>query len=342
MQISNGERKMEGEDSVKTVDCLRGRLLAERAASKNAKAEAQQLEIKLMELEKLLTQEAKSRNKAEKKLKFLTKKLESINIFHLSDESEYISSISSTITKEEEEEGNRNQQARISEAFENQELKGEAIFQKDLGNLKQIDSSFSLSDDNSSTAEGASTSCAFEVHLPEFKGLECEMRRDKDVKSPRIGKIVEQRNATFEDSLSSASGKSSSNMDQQSDFCWRSIDEGEGEGEGINQRNALFEDSLSSASDQQSGDSISIRSCADEQGQDSDSQIDDSMALVVVDTSQKIHRIDPDALDATVREVLDTLRRAKEQLRSSMERRRMKVIGVGRTNLAVKTSTIFI
>lgn len=34
---------MEGEDSVRTVDCLRGRLLAERVASRNAKDEAEQL-----------------------------------------------------------------------------------------------------------------------------------------------------------------------------------------------------------------------------------------------------------------------------------------------------------
>lgn len=72
------------------------------------------------------------------------------------------------------------------------------------------------------------------------------------------------------------------------------------------------------------------------------SQVDDSMALVVVDTSQRSRRIDPEALDASVREVLDTLRRAKEELRSSMERRRMKMVGVGETNLSVKASTIFI
>lgn len=38
---------MEGEDSVRTVDCLRGRLLAERAASKNAKEEELRLEYKV-------------------------------------------------------------------------------------------------------------------------------------------------------------------------------------------------------------------------------------------------------------------------------------------------------
>ncbi|KAL1541246.1 hypothetical protein AAHA92_25494 [Salvia divinorum] len=282
---------MEGEDSVRTVDCLRGRLLAERAASKIAKEEELQLENKLMELEKLLKQEAKSRNKAEKRLKFLMKKLESMKSSHCSDESEYISSNPCSITKEE------------------QELKEE----KDLIDTQNC--SFNLSDD-SSIAEGASISCAIE-----FKG-----------------RIVEQRNDTFEDSSSAASEKWSSNMDQGS--IRSSADEG------IKQSNGLFENSLSSASDQHSSLNMdqqsgvcchSFRSCADEQGQDYNSQVDDSMALVVVDMSQRTHRIDPEALDASVREVLDTLRRAKEELQSSMVRRRMKMIGV-----AAKTSTVFI
>ncbi|XP_047955540.1 uncharacterized protein LOC125201461 isoform X2 [Salvia hispanica] len=281
------ERNMEGEDSVRTVDCLRGRLLAERAASKNAKEEELQLENKLMELEKLLKQEAKSRNKAEKRLKFLMKKLESVKSSHCSDESECISSNPCSITKEE------------------QEWKEE----KDLIDTQNC--SFNLSDDSCSTAEGASSiSCAIE-----FKG-----------------RIVEQRNDTFADSLSSASEKSSSNVDQGRSSA----------DEGIKQRNGLFEDSLSSASDQhsslitdqQSGVCChSFRSCAD----DSNSQVDDSMALVVVDTPQREHRIDPVALDASVREVLDTLRRAKEELQSSMVRRRMKMMGVN-----VKSSAVFI
>ncbi|KAG6401493.1 hypothetical protein SASPL_138350 [Salvia splendens] len=278
------ERNMEGEDSVRTVDCLRGRLLAERAASKNAKEEELQLENKLMELEKLLKQEAKSRNKAEKKLKFLMKKLESVKSSHCSDESEYISSNPCSIAKEE------------------QELKEE----KDLTDTQ--DCSVNLSDDSSTVV----ISCAIQF----------------------TGRIAEQRNDTFEDSLSSASEKGSSNVDQ-----WGVSSSAD---EGIKQRNGLFEDSLSSASDQHSSLVTdqesgvcchSFRSCAD----DSNSQVDDSMALVVVDTPQRKHRIDPVALDASVREVLDTLRRAKEELRSSMVRRRMKMMGV-----TVKTSTVFI
>lgn len=39
---------MEGEEeSVRTIDCLRGRLVAERAASKNARDEADKLENKV-------------------------------------------------------------------------------------------------------------------------------------------------------------------------------------------------------------------------------------------------------------------------------------------------------
>ncbi|KAL6503141.1 hypothetical protein OROHE_023770 [Orobanche hederae] len=77
---------MEGEDSARTVDSLRGRLLAERLASRNAKEEAEKLGNKLMELENLLKQEAKSRNNAERKLKSIFKKLESMNISYVSEE----------------------------------------------------------------------------------------------------------------------------------------------------------------------------------------------------------------------------------------------------------------
>ncbi|KAL0409855.1 UNVERIFIED_CONTAM: hypothetical protein Slati_3575200 [Sesamum latifolium] len=81
--------EMEGEDSARTVNCLRVRLLAERVASRNARQEADQLENKLLELENLLKEEAKSRNRAEKKLKFLMKRLQSMNIPYATDESEH-------------------------------------------------------------------------------------------------------------------------------------------------------------------------------------------------------------------------------------------------------------
>ncbi|XP_027768068.1 uncharacterized protein LOC107001710 isoform X4 [Solanum pennellii] len=97
---------MEKEDGVRTVECLRGRLIAERAASKRAKEDAEFMGNKLIELETKLKEESKSRNKAEKKLKYFIKKLESMNICYISDESEHsslfdkseISSVTSTTT----------------------------------------------------------------------------------------------------------------------------------------------------------------------------------------------------------------------------------------------------
>lgn len=54
------------------------------------------------------------------------------------------------------------------------------------------------------------------------------------------------------------------------------------------------------------------------------------MALVLVEKQQENEeRLDPEVLDATVKEVLDALRHAKEQLQSSMERRRTNMIRVG-------------
>lgn len=148
----------------------------------------------LIELEKLLKQEAKSRNRAEKKLKFLMKKLQSINILHVSDESEYSgfidktddSSISSTASSTiKQQEINENQQT--------QESKGEP-------NPEQIDShnsSFSSSDEGTP------------VNIQDFKGLECETRLNKDATSPRI---YEQNEEPL---YNQQSEKSSLKMDQQ-------------------------------------------------------------------------------------------------------------------------------
>lgn len=70
------------------------------------------------------------------------------------------------------------------------------------------------------------------------------------------------------------------------------------------------------------------------------------MALVLFHMPQKSTRPDPNALDHdhdhehdhTVREVLDTLKRAKDELRSSMQRQRMNMMmRVGEANVTVKT-----
>ncbi|KAJ6994518.1 lisH domain-containing protein [Populus alba x Populus x berolinensis] len=71
---------MEGRDSLRTLECLRGRLLAERQASKIAKEEAELMGNKLIELENKIREETKLRKKAEMKHKLLMKKLESLKI----------------------------------------------------------------------------------------------------------------------------------------------------------------------------------------------------------------------------------------------------------------------
>ncbi|XP_020204619.1 uncharacterized protein LOC109789957 isoform X2 [Cajanus cajan] len=73
-------KKVESDEALNTVGCLRGRLLKERQASREAKMEVESMGNKLVELEKLLREETKLRDKAERRLKFLKKKLESFNM----------------------------------------------------------------------------------------------------------------------------------------------------------------------------------------------------------------------------------------------------------------------
>lgn len=81
-------KEVEGDDGLKTLKCLRGRLLAERAVSRAANEEADKLGSKLIELENKLKEEVKLRKKAEKRLRSLIKKLEALKIVYVvSDES---------------------------------------------------------------------------------------------------------------------------------------------------------------------------------------------------------------------------------------------------------------
>ncbi|XP_055807965.1 uncharacterized protein LOC129876533 [Solanum dulcamara] len=211
------EKKMENEDGLRTVECLRGRLIAERAASRKAKEDAELMGNKLIELETKLKEESKSRNKAEKKLKYFMKKLESMNICHVSDESEYsslfdkseISSVTSTTPT-----SSSNSQEFVKNAMQM------TIFSKD--------------DDNNS------------------KGLE----------------------------FSNSDANSSKSSVQE-------------EGKNEEDEKDLKEDN-----------------------------VNNSLALVPIDLPKPKQTIDPIVLDATVREVLNALRHAKEKLQTQMERGR--------------------
>ncbi|KAJ7977039.1 myosin heavy chain, cardiac muscle isoform-like isoform X1 [Quillaja saponaria] len=79
-------------DCLRTVESLRGRLLAERQASRIAKEDGELMGNKLIELESKLREETKVRDRAERKLEFLKKKLESLNLSSISGKSEQSSS----------------------------------------------------------------------------------------------------------------------------------------------------------------------------------------------------------------------------------------------------------
>ncbi|XP_047086654.1 uncharacterized protein LOC124698182 [Lolium rigidum] len=89
-----------GGGGMRTVECLRGRLQAERVASKAAKEEADQLASRLDELEKQLAEEVKIKNKAERRLRRAIKRLESLKILdvQLSPSETSIGSLSSNST----------------------------------------------------------------------------------------------------------------------------------------------------------------------------------------------------------------------------------------------------
>ncbi|KAI6674995.1 hypothetical protein NL676_002901 [Syzygium grande] len=70
----------DGDAGLSLIDCLRGRLLAERQASRAAKDDAEFTLQKLVEMEKKLREEIRLRDKAEKRLKFLRGKLETVDI----------------------------------------------------------------------------------------------------------------------------------------------------------------------------------------------------------------------------------------------------------------------
>ncbi|KAK6146963.1 hypothetical protein DH2020_017875 [Rehmannia glutinosa] len=208
---------MEGENSLSTVNCLRGRLLAERLASRNARYEAEQLGNKLLELENLLKEEAKSRNRAQKKLKLLMKRLQSMNI--------------SNARGIQESENSENMHLKFSTVCESHESMENVNSPKGSANLQQND------------------------------------QRD----------FTDQRVETYTK-------------------------------EGLNQ----------------------------DDDQDLENHVDNSMAIVAVDMPQENRTVDPRVLDETVKEVLDALRHAKERLQSSMERKRMSMI---RLRLLLKGDT---
>nr|GLL34591.1 uncharacterized protein LOC109155615 isoform X2 [Ipomoea trifida] len=218
------------EDALRTVDCLRGRLLAERVASKNAKEEAQLMGNKLIELENRLKEETKSRNRAEKRLNFLMKKLLSINVSFVSDESE-----NSCLTE------------------------------------------------GSEVSSASYTACSTSKDLPRIE-IPCSSEGD----SP--------------EPMENAKSDNNENTEADSKICEK-------------EEHSNMNNLKTSAEEKEMNDL------------DQEENVDNSLALVPVDLPKPKQAIDPAVLDATVRDVLDSLRHAKEKLQNQMERRRMITVG---------------
>ncbi|XP_010937761.1 uncharacterized protein [Elaeis guineensis] len=85
-----------GDDGLRTVECLRGRLLAERVASKAAKEQADNMAKRLEELERKIAEEIRYRNMAEKRLKHALKKLESLKILDVAGQMDLHGSLGSS------------------------------------------------------------------------------------------------------------------------------------------------------------------------------------------------------------------------------------------------------
>ncbi|CDY46772.1 hypothetical protein BRARA_C01873 [Brassica rapa] len=127
LRTSSASKKMEEEEKegMRTVECLRGRLLAERQVSRSAKEEAELITKKMEELEEHLKEEIRLREKAEKRLKYLMRKLEYIKGSRSSEsssEASCLSYVSTSASKEEEKETHENENVKedkIDQATEN-------------------------------------------------------------------------------------------------------------------------------------------------------------------------------------------------------------------------------
>ncbi|XP_058214466.1 uncharacterized protein LOC131325960 [Rhododendron vialii] len=241
-------KKMEGDEDLRTVECLRGRLVAERAASRVAKEDAEQMENKLTELENKMRAEIKSRNRAEKRLKLLMKKLDSLNL------SSYYHTVSEN-----------------SSILEKSEM--------------------------SSVSSSSSTNCQIlqqsKTKSPQknSQDLEYYASRTRAPNSSHCGSneesLVSEEKPNFEEP---SGGEVNSSQDY---------------------RNPKTDDLGSSSTS--------------DQAQDDD--VDNSLALVPVDLPKESRPPDPLIVNASVADVLDSLRNAREKLQLSMERRRMIEVG---------------
>ncbi|XP_059667748.1 uncharacterized protein LOC132313107 [Cornus florida] len=255
VKVKLSEKKMEGDDALRTVECLRGRLQAERVASRLANDKTEQLGKKLIELENQLRIEIKSRNKAEKKLKFLMKKLNSLNISYVSEESEH------------------------SSMFE----------RSDMSSV-------------SSTASSSTKEPKTQITSP----TKCD--NVGTIEKPNCPMVSNLKHS--EESLSSSA--SEPNSDKYSKL----------------ESSRKYDDSK--RDDQSFESSIEEKEINGENDGDQNSCVDNSLAIVPYDLPIESSRsIEPESpiVNASVKDVLDALRHAREKIQSSMQRRHMIKVG---------------
>ncbi|KAL7612407.1 uncharacterized protein LOC111916426 [Lactuca sativa] len=277
------DKMMEGDEGLRTVECLRGRLLAERAASKVANDESEQIGKKVIELEKQLQMEIKSRNKAEKRLKFLMKKLNSLNISYVSaDES----------------------------------------------------SSFSEKSEISSVSSSSRSQDQMELQKTQFSNMpECV----KDTGERRNCPSYEDNQGSLDEAIS---GDSNTNVIQSSqkdgDKDALNKDENNGSKSSVTKNIDYEEHDQDTYYNVDNSMALVIVEekalMTTKREEDCDDSFNNSMALVVVDSVIKEEKQEMPISTSNVKDVLDALRYARESLQASMEMRRHMRSSIAQAN----------
>ncbi|KAI4300199.1 hypothetical protein L6164_033601 [Bauhinia variegata] len=300
---------MEANEGLNTVECLRGRLLAERQASRLAKEKEEYMGNKLIELESKLREEIKLREKYERKLKFLKKKLESFNITSISGESEqsYSSekrenscrSSTSSTTSRDPKENETKSHATSAAASENSTGYVSEASVSILNHTSPCiakDSDSQVTDDSSYSSNPNSSS--------------------DDVKKDENRLSCSSSKSSAEVSDSQVTGDYISNLNPIH-FSTENL---------FHNQNPSSKELNNDENRVSSFSSKSSVTVTDSEGDDGDF-VDNSLAIVPMDLGSRKQANNPKPVNQSVIEVLDALRYARERLLGSTGTRKMTKVG---------------
>ncbi|KAG5404380.1 hypothetical protein IGI04_010499 [Brassica rapa subsp. trilocularis] len=214
LRTSSASKKMEEEEKegMRTVECLRGRLLAERQASRSAKEEAELITKKMEELEEHLKEEIRLREKAEKRLKYLMRKLEYIKGSRSSEsssEASCLSYVSTSASKEEEKETHENENVKedkIDQATENvdsAEKKPSSKLKDGSSGEASVVASTSSHEGESQAGEdflNCSVSCVFSANpLSTFPAMAAAVEIDAEIQQQLTNEVKLFKRWSFDD-----------------------------------------------------------------------------------------------------------------------------------------------